>query len=303
MAYQLRPRSSVSAQVRKAACDRLEAAIDALAVPPMDMGEGIHQARKRIKELRALLRLVRTPLGATFELENQRLRDIARDLSESRDATAMLESWDLLARHVGQPFDSEAMGQVRRRLQARADTGEASSAGLGVVISGVQARLLEALHAVQGWSLNGKGFDLLADGLYRAYKAGGRELAKLTETPDDEGFHEWRKRVKDHWYQCRLLSPIWPGLMELRCESLKQLAEALGDEHDLYMMQLALAREPALFGDEANRAILAPLIEQRRQALRDSAMALGQPLYAEPPKALVERFRNYWKDARKHRPL
>ena len=54
----------------------------------------MHQARKRFKELRALLRLVREPLGARFKLDNRRLRDVGRRLAESRDAAAMLESWD-----------------------------------------------------------------------------------------------------------------------------------------------------------------------------------------------------------------
>ncbi|TBU97887.1 CHAD domain-containing protein [Stutzerimonas kirkiae] len=303
MAYQLRPRSSVAAQVRKAARDRLAEAIDALAAPPMDVGEGIHQARKRIKELRALLRLVRKPLGVTFDRENRRLRDIARELSESRDATAMLESWDLLAGHFGQPFDNQAMRQTRQRLQARAETAEACDAGLGVVISGVQAQLQAIMHGVDNWRLHGKGFELLAEGLHDIYRAGTRELAKLGEEPDDEGFHQWRKRVKDHWYQCRLLTPVWPGLMAQRCESLKQLAEALGDEHDLYMMQQALEREPALFGDEEERSLLARLIGQRRQALRHEALVQGRQLYGEPPSALVERIRGYWKDARKYHTL
>jgi hypothetical protein len=31
-----------------------------------------------------------------------------------------------------------------------------------------------------------------------------------------EHFHEWRKRVKYHWYHLGLLRELWPASMELR---------------------------------------------------------------------------------------
>src|SRR5262245_49812018 len=53
----------------------------------------VHTARKRLKEVRALLRLIRSELGETvFNQNNRDLRDVARPLSELRDATALLKA-------------------------------------------------------------------------------------------------------------------------------------------------------------------------------------------------------------------
>ena len=32
--------------------------------------------------------------------------------------------------------------------------------------------------------------------------------------PTADNFHEWRKRVKDHWYHSRLLWPVWQKPMK-----------------------------------------------------------------------------------------
>ncbi|EXF45194.1 CHAD domain protein [Pseudomonas sp. BAY1663] len=105
MAYRIRPRRNAAKEVRKAALDRISEAMRALALPAAERAEGVHQARKRFKELRALLRLVREPLGATFARENRCVRDLGRALAESREAAAMLESWDALAEahHASSP--------------------------------------------------------------------------------------------------------------------------------------------------------------------------------------------------------
>src|SRR5689334_2335445 len=59
----------------------------------------IHDVRKRIKETRALLRLVREPLGSRFGQENKWYRNAGRDLSAARDAIALIESADKLRKH------------------------------------------------------------------------------------------------------------------------------------------------------------------------------------------------------------
>ena len=90
MAYRIRPQCNVAKEVRSAALDRIDEARRALKLPAAQRAEGVHQARKRFKELRALLRLVREPLGDSFQRENRCARDLGRALAESREATAML---------------------------------------------------------------------------------------------------------------------------------------------------------------------------------------------------------------------
>lgn len=293
MGYKLRPKDP-AAEVRKVARQGIDKAIEALSVPSAERAEGVHQARKRFKELRALLRLVRKPLGSEFKRENRRLRDLGRALAESRDATAMLESWDLLAARFPGLFAEADFKQARQRLQARARHGEDETADLDDRLARVIAELRAASACIDDWPLKGAGFELLAAGVQRTYADGCADLAKVRHEPSDELLHEWRKRVKDHWYQTRLLAPSWPKLMQLRSDSLKQLADLLGDDHDLAMMQQLMQAQASLFGDRALHERLGQAIVERRGELQRAALKLGDELYLESPQDLVARWQRYW---------
>jgi len=299
MAYRIRPARDAAKEVRKAALGRINKAIQALCVAPAERVEGVHQARKRFKELRALLRLVRDPLGARFKVDNLRVRDAGRRLAESRDAAAMLESWDALARTNQPLFVSDPFRQIRLRLQQRAAPDGEVHADFESEIGQVLEELRSLTQDVKHWKLPGKGFGLLADGFRRTYADGVRDLARAQKEGSDELLHEWRKRVKDHWYHCQLLSPCWPDALESRAEQLKQVADALGDDHDLAVMTHLMQSEPDLFGAPETRDVLQRCIEQRRTQLQRRALQLGRRLYAEPPKALMARVAAYWRIARK----
>lgn len=293
MSYKLRPKNP-AAEVRKVARQRIDKAIEALSVPPAERAEGVHQARKRFKELRALLRLVRKPLGDKFKHENRRLRDLGRALAESRDATAMVESWDVLMQCFAERFDEPDFKQTRQRLQARARQAEGNAADLDDRIAQAISELHAAKTCIDSWPLDATGFELLAAGVERTYADGCSELAKVKLEPSDEQLHQWRKRVKDHWYQTRLLTPSWPTLMGLRADALKRLADQLGDDHDLAMMQELMRTQPQLFGDQPLLERLGPAIAERRSELQRTALRLGDELYREAPKDLAARWQRYW---------
>ena len=296
MAYQIRPQRNAVREVRRAALDRIGEAVRALMLPSTQRAEGVHQARKRFKELRALLRLVREPLGKTYQRENRKVAELGRALAESREATAMLESWDALAETHPDLFAQQSLQQVRERLAQRAPTG--ADEALDATIEQVLGELRELAVRVNDWPLGRKDFRLFEEGLERTYRDGRRELARAQRSPDAERLHEWRKRVKDQWYHSQLLAPCWPRHFDCRAKELKRLANALGDDHDLAMMQQLLEAEPAVFGDEATREQLAELIRDRRAELQAAAFASGKRLYAESPKSLTERFAAYWRIAR-----
>ncbi len=296
MGYKLRPQDP-AAEVRKVARQGIDKAIEALSVPPQERAEGVHQARKRFKELRALLRLVRKPLGAEFQRENHRLRDLGRTLAESRDATAMLESWDALAKRFPDLFGEADFKQTRRRLQTRAKQAESGTTDLDTHIGKVIEELKDARSSVDTWPLQAKGFELLAGGVRRTYADGCAELARVRHDLSDEQLHQWRKRVKDHWYQTRLLAPSWPKLMQLRSDSLKELADLLGDDHDLAVMTELMQAQPALFGSDALRQRLGTAIAERRSELQSAALRLGEEIYQDAPKELVARWQRYWDGA------
>ncbi|MDC7828826.1 MULTISPECIES: CHAD domain-containing protein [Pseudomonas] len=289
MAFRFDARQAADEEVRRVVTDRLVQAETSLA---SGTPKGVHETRKRLKELRALLRLLHGALGKrAFVSRNRRLRDLGRQLSSLRDSAALVESWDKLGESDRKRFASPAMKRVRQRLQERADQQIAAASG--------HPELLEELTAlreeVAGWKLSGKGFGLFARGLEDNYKAGRQALKTARDKPTDETLHDWRKRVKDHWYHTQLLAAAWPAEFKTRQKSLKRLSEYLGDDHDLAVMQLLLESEPTLFGASNTRLAIGESLAQQRERLQLKAFSLGLRLYLDKPTALAERWRDLWR--------
>lgn len=288
MAFRFRADLHAGEEVRRVASQRLGKAITSLE---RGSSQDIHDARKRLKETRALLRLVRPVLGKRrFGALNSVLRDSGRAVSEQRDAAAMIECWDELAGHAGERFSEEDLLAVRERLVERARTASSVS-DLEPVLEGLR----EVLGTIPDWPLGKWGFALFKEGIRLTYADGRDASAAARRWPTDERLHDWRKRVKDHWYQTRLLQDAWPHLFKARRKALEALADDLGDDHDLAVLQALLTEEPELFGAPETRSTVAQAIDQLRSALQNRAWVLGARLYAEAPKALVRRWKSYWR--------
>ena len=110
----------------------------------------------------------------------------------------------------------------------------------------------------------------------------------MLEDPTSEHLHEWRKRVKDLWYQQQLLEALWPEVMKAQAKEAKKLSKQLGEDHDLAVLTDVLRSDPSLDGDE-----LLPLIAKRRKQLLKRMRKRGRRVYAEKPKHFARRVRRY----------
>jgi CHAD domain-containing protein len=142
------------------------------------------------------------------------------------------------------------------------------------------------------WSLEDARRGTLVSGLRRTYERGAQQLALLRADPGDvEASHDWRKRVKDLWYQQRLIAPAWPAVLEAQAEEAHVLSEHLGDDHDLAVLEERLAA-----GVPAVAADLDPVVEligRRRAELGERSLRLGARVYAESPRAFERRIAGY----------
>src|SRR5262249_27658503 len=123
----------------------------------------------------------------------------------------------------------------------------------------------------------------------KIHKRGPRAMVKTIDHPEQETFHAWRKRVKDVWYELRILQPLNRTVLEEMAHDAEVLGELLGSEHDLEFLRARLERES---GDEVladELAKLQKLITKRCKRLRRDALELGRLFYAEPSKAFEKR--------------
>jgi CHAD domain-containing protein len=275
-AFRLKQDEPVPDGIRRIARGRIDHAIDALAEASE---EGVHEARKDMKKLRALLRLVRGEVGdKVFRREAGTFRDAARELSGVRDADVMLATLaDLEER-----YDAD-VGPVRQALEAHrlrtAGGGRRQAAQASIAI------LTESRGRVDDWPLERDGFEALAEGLERTYRRGRRDWRAAVKEPSSENLHQWRKRVKDLWYHCSILQETWKPVMTALADEAHELSDRLGDDHDLAVL--------LAFGAES----LEPLIATRRAELQEEAFAYGPRLFADKPKAFVRRIEHWSRPA------
>lgn len=289
-AFRLKRSEEVAEGVRRIVRSRAGIAAETLEDDGADPAAAIHSARKDLKKIRSTLRLVRAELGEkTYKAESKRYREAGRALSVSRDAAVKVQTLESLERHCGREFPSAAAAGWRGQLESERDEAAAAGPDAEATREAIGA-IAAAQAAVDTWPLAGDSWGLLGPGLREAYKRGRKTMARVAADPDPELVHEWRKRAKDLWYQLRLIRRAWPSPLEANVESAHELADLLGDHHDLTVLGEDLAGRK----DAASLPQVTKLIERRQAELIAAALDLGERLYAEKPKPFARRMRAYW---------
>jgi hypothetical protein len=295
MAYHLRRRESVPAGVRRIAVEEITAAIQDVQLARLPVHEAVHELRKRCKKLRGLLRLVRPELDAgVFDRENAFFRDLAREFSFIRDANAHLEALERLIAHSVQQTTLGDVHQVHGQLLGTRQQIAGGEAELTERLAALVEPLEQALDRASGWTIANDGFEALAAGLKLTYQRARGAMRIAYRLPSTHNFHQWRKRVKYHWYHALLLERICPRLVKPHARLADDLGELLGQDHDYAGLRERLTD---LSGDESldqEKMRLITLIDARQAELRVQMARLGHFLQAEKPRRLVARWRAYW---------
>ena len=294
--YELRSDESPSAGIERIALGRIDHALGELrGEGSATFAESVHEARKDLKKLRSVLRLVRDRIGdETYRRENARFGEAGRMLSGARDAQVKLETIDALRdRSERMPTKTNLRAFVRALERERRSHGRAGMKR-DAVVERAAAEIEAGRAAVGEWAPAEDGWDLVAGGFARGYRRGRRWLRDVHADPSAEHVHEWRKRVKDHWYHLRILRPMWPSELGVRADEIHRLSELLGDHHDLAVLAEDARGRRELFAREETLTDLLAAVEERQGELLARALRLGDLLYAERRKAVVSRFESYW---------
>jgi len=294
--------------VKRMAVGQLEVAMHTLEGPFAPDEKAVHEARKALKRLRALLRTLEGELSAeVVAREDAVLRKAADALAGARDAAVMLATLERVLLDDPPLATSKGVTRVRRRLaleQARVERD---------MFADAQARKdvlaeLQALRArVLDWELvECDGLALVDPGLRDIYREGRRRYRRLARgrSKGMSARHRWRKEVKDLRYGVATLQRAGADgdgkdaadRMRILVRQADELAEALGEEHDLGVLVRWLKAQPRgrgsrrakLIGRRPRRALL-KLATRRRRLLRRRALREGKRLYAEKPKQFMRR--------------
>ena len=293
MAYRLKANESVPKAVTRTVLEEVKSATDGLTARNGNRDEAIHEARKSVKKVRGVLRLMRPELGKTYDLENQRFRDIGHELSEIRDAAALLEIFDRVAEKYQHSLQKDALSGIRKGLEdAKAETEQAVNIDRAAT-DAIRA-FRQAGKNVKTWQLKDDGFAAIAPGLELTYRAGRTALKRVKNRPTPENYHYLRRRAKDHWYHVRLLESLWTEVQKAHENSLDELQNWLGDEHNLVVLHQKFAQDPEKYGDKEQVQLFCSLSEQEQKQLRANAVSLAERIFEQKPKQFMASMKKLW---------
>jgi CHAD domain-containing protein len=300
MSFELKKDERIPKGVRRIVCKRIDKALEAMSRKTRAVSDNtVHDARKRFKEIRGALRLVRQELGEkTFARENHTFRDAGRPLSALRDAKVLVDSLDNLVAHFDGRVKPQSVASLRRALVERRRAIRKQVLQRDRAVPDIVRRVRAAKKRVKNWPLRKRGWKAIKNGLTTVYAQGRQAMKDARSDASDEALHEWRKSTKYLRYELELLQAVWPETIEPLVEQAHRLTDLLGDDHDLVVLRM-VADEESEDKSSVENELLFALIDERRGALQREARELGQKLYEENVEDFVGRLKGYWQVARK----
>ncbi len=295
--FRIKRREAIPDGLRRIVRECLSDAVASLSDGAASSDVKVHEARKRFKEVRATLRLVRDELGAdAFDRENRAVRDAARPLSEVRDTKMLIERLDTLSDQL-QGMASESLANLRGELVARRRAARARAIGATDTVPTIVRDLLAMKKRVRTWPLRRRGWKAIEGGLFAVYKQGREAMHSVRADASDEALHEWRKRTKDLRYELALLQSARRPILKSLAEGTHRLTDLLGEDHDLAVLR-TVATDVSSGGACIDADSLIELIDKRRKTLQNRSNAVGAELYERAPSLFVRGLKRQWRRSR-----
>jgi CHAD domain-containing protein len=288
MSFRLSIKESVSEGLKRLVLGEIDSAAKQLdSVNQRDPGRAIHAARVSIKKIRSVIRLVRHDLGHAFKKRDRRLRDLGRELAAIRDSAALVNTIDSLSVGAGGSSAKKAGLVLRRQLMKQKRRIEHAS-GTRRTMAKVADTLRAFGEKVEARPLDSLGFAAVARGLCNGFGAAREAMNAAIHRPSAQNYHQWRKRVKNHWYDLQLVERYWNDAMRTRARTLSELQARLGDYHDLTLFQIRLKSMRAKAENSGDTSILLARAADSQKKLRARCLLLGHRLFDEAPEEFAQ---------------
>jgi CHAD domain-containing protein len=211
-----------------------------------------------------------------------------------RDAQVMLETLDLLRPASADQLDDNHFEAFRQYLLDHLQACEGEFFEEANLLESVADELRHGRRRIDRLDLGKPKFASIRPGLQQIYQKGQQAFWLAKEVPTDEHLHEWRKQVKYLWHHIELLHLAWAPVLDATGAELHRLADLLGADHDLSVLETFL-REDGLEEGLVFTAEWEGVFIAERAVLREELFPLGKKIYQEKPKRFARRIETYYK--------
>ncbi|TIX80568.1 MAG: CHAD domain-containing protein [Mesorhizobium sp.] len=286
MSYRIDPRLPLTGEVRRILAEEIGKALVHLDAAHDRPEQALHKCRKRLKNVRALLRLVRSGDETFCRTENQCYRQVSALLAGPREATALVETIDRLAASFPEHGAGGGLDEVRDRLVARQQDLH-GGAGLGAAIGAAIAACEEGIGRIDALALPDQpeqAADVLAEGARITLRRARKALDKAGSRGEADDFHDLRKAAKTHGMHLSLLGRLWPTPIKARRKAVDELGEMLGELHDVFVLRTLLEADDRPLGSPQETRLLSKLLKRSEKSLKKSCLAAAADLFGDSPR-------------------
>jgi hypothetical protein len=292
--YRLRAGEPLAAEVRRVAAAELLAAIKELRSVGSEGAErAVHRARRHIKKTHALFRLVRPSLTQRHRASHRRLNLLEQLLARLADTEAAVEALNRIVDAYPDEVSAHLLHTARSALVRRCRQADRHAAATGVLAECLN--LLRTQRArVRLWRFSADGLQALEPGLRRSVRRSRKAMLDARARPTGDHFYRWRRRVKNHWLQVRLLEGLCSDRLAEVEEALETLDGTLAEYNDCRILQRTLGRLRTL--SRRDRTHLLVLARRYSADRRRRALHLGAGLYRQSAES--DQVARLWSEQR-----
>ena len=290
MGFRLKAGEEVSTEIRRIVLRQLDRATSELtAIGDPESDEAIHDARRRVKKIRAIIRLVRPVLQC--DGIDPHMRRVSKMLAPVADGQGVIDTLNQLIRRYRRQLPRKTAVALQSDLIARGRQIDSDAAKRNV-LQLARKTLRAERDVVKRWKLRADGFRALAPGLKASVRRARVAMAQAWLHPTARRHHSWRRHVKNHWFHVRLLSERCGHRLGTYQRQLEALDGVLGEYHNLVLLHHVLVSDLNLSPDEIARCVR--IVERYQHELRRNAQVLGSRIYSEKPRQFVQRVKTLW---------
>ena len=295
MSYRLENSETLSFGLKRIVLELIDNSVFNFAKGNGSFNEDIHEIRKNFKKIRTVTRLIKSDLEAeSFRIENSFYRDSGRILSDLRDSTVLIYTFEKLLKSSELEMSNFDFSIFKNFLIEKHKNISANKHKKSQVINSLSTDLLLARSRVFDWPISGDNFKIIRKNLQKIYEQGQRFMYAVFSEAIKENVHEWRKSVKDLWYSMRILNNLWPEIMSPLVILLGKLSDTLGDTNDMFLLKERIIANQSKFKDDQHTRELINFIDRRIIDLLRDARSIGRKVYSEDSKYFIGRMQNYF---------
>jgi len=271
-----RSRSSVITTAARVADQHLAEALEALH-DAQALGPGtLPEARRHIRKVKVLMRLIDPWLDDGSGAEaRRRLRALNRRLAPLADGAAALRTMAHLAARESASAALPALTAIRGAVARQAERNIAGESITRLLQRSETAIAVERAR-IGTWRAKEHHRGARQAALARGLRPAADEVAAILARPLDRD-HAWRRRMTDLWGRVRLLEDPRGELHALRLR-LEAIEASLEEARSVTVLERMLTAER--IGSRGDRAAVLRLLRRYQREVRARATARGRPALA-----------------------